>query len=137
MLKSQSVHVSNRFYQVFIKDHHTSKCSPGQAVKQFTSTCCLHFGKELLKLHLYMPEQRYSANERWKYFMINHNERVLHRPGIKPGSPDFKFNANRTCRFTTKCPDYNDYHTLHCRARFWRLFINSSLISCQRIYELN
>jgi hypothetical protein len=34
---------------------------PGQAVKQFTSTSCLHLRKEL-KL-LYMQEQRYSAND--------------------------------------------------------------------------
>jgi hypothetical protein len=35
-----------------------------------------------------MPEQRYSANDRRKDFMINHNESDTHRPGIEPGSPD-------------------------------------------------
>jgi hypothetical protein len=48
---------------------------PGQAVKQFTSTSCLHFRKKL-KL-LYMPDQRYTANYRRKDFMINHNESDL------------------------------------------------------------
>jgi hypothetical protein len=32
-----------------------------------------------------MTEQRYSANDRRKKFIINHNESDLHRPGIEPG----------------------------------------------------
>jgi len=44
-------------------------------------TCCLHFHKEL-KL-LYIPEQRYGANDRREDFMTNHNESYLRRPGIE------------------------------------------------------
>jgi hypothetical protein len=53
--------------------------------KQSTSSSCLHFRKEL-KL-LYIPEQRYSANDHRKDFMINHNESDLQRHGIEPISP--------------------------------------------------
>jgi hypothetical protein len=77
-----------------IKPHYFTRARstivPVQAVKQFTSTSCLHFRKEP-KL-LYMPEQRYSANDRRKDFMINHNESDQRRPGIEPGSPDSQFN---------------------------------------------
>jgi hypothetical protein len=40
-----------------------------------------------------MPEQRNSGNYRRKDFMINNNESDMHRPGIKPGSPDLQSNA--------------------------------------------
>jgi hypothetical protein len=53
---------------------------------QFTSTSCLHFHKEL-KL-LYIPEQRYIANNRRKDFMINHNKSNLLYLGIDNRSPD-------------------------------------------------
>jgi hypothetical protein len=47
----------------------------------------VHFRKELKQL-LFMAEQRNSANDRRKDFMIIHNECDLRRPRIEPGSPD-------------------------------------------------
>jgi hypothetical protein len=55
------------------------RIGPGQAIS------CLHFRREL-KL-LYIPEQMYSENDCWKDFIINHNDNVLHRPGIQPHRP--------------------------------------------------
>jgi hypothetical protein len=40
-----------------------------------------------------MPEQKYSANDHRKDFMINHNESDLHYQGIKLGLPDSQSNA--------------------------------------------
>jgi hypothetical protein len=54
----------------FTRAQFSHRIVSGQAVKQFTSTSCLHFRKEL-KL-LYIPEQRYSANDRRKDFMIQY-----------------------------------------------------------------
>jgi hypothetical protein len=44
-----------------------------------------------------MPEQRYSANDRRKDNMINHNESDLRNPEIEPGSPNSQsYWINRT-----------------------------------------
>jgi hypothetical protein len=59
----------------FTRAQFSHRIAPGQAVKQFTSSSCSHFRKEL-KL-LYITEQWYSANNRRNYFMINHNESDL------------------------------------------------------------
>jgi hypothetical protein len=45
------------------------------------------------RLLLYMPEQKYSANDRRKDFMINHNESEMYRPGIEPESPESQCNV--------------------------------------------
>jgi hypothetical protein len=60
---------------------------PVQAIKHLTSTSCLHFRKELI------ISVRYSANDRRKDFIINHNESDLRCQGIEPGSPDSQSNA--------------------------------------------
>jgi hypothetical protein len=63
------------------------RIAPGLAVKQFTSISCLYFRKELKLLYnMYKPEQRYSANDHRKDFMINLNECDMHSPEIEPGS---------------------------------------------------
>jgi hypothetical protein len=54
----------------------------GQAVKQITSTRTFTFTRN--QQLLYMPEQRYSANDSRKDFVINHNESDQYRPVIDP-----------------------------------------------------
>jgi hypothetical protein len=39
-----------------------------------------------------MQEQRYSAKNSYKDFMVNHNKCDLRRPGIEPRLPDSKPN---------------------------------------------
>jgi hypothetical protein len=80
----------------FTRAQFNHRIVPGQAVKQFTSTSCLHFRRKL-KL-LYMLEQRFSANDLGKDNMIKHNKSDLRRPGIEPGSPDSQSNALHIAR---------------------------------------
>jgi hypothetical protein len=61
-----------------------------------------------------MPEQRYSANDLSKDFMINHMESDLHRPGIIPGLANSQSNTllnELTRRFQSLCACIGFYFT--------------------------
>jgi hypothetical protein len=60
---------------------------------RITAVSHIEFTRAQFNYRIVHGQAVYSANDRRKDSMINHDENDLRRPEIKPGSPDSQFNA--------------------------------------------